>query len=633
MTTVDRATWVIPGTLALFALVWVINIRPGSFLPGAPAPVAAAGVLDLRAWDIARGPVPLRGEWHFRAHGRGETLRRVPDLWYHDDAGAARGQGYGEYRLRVLLPPNAPLLALNIPTMATAMAVAVNGVAIAHAGVPYPDPLIARPAYVPQAVAIPMSAELEVVVAVSNWEYRNGGMWEPIQLGEREQVLRGRARAVESTYLMYIFLLCMAGTGLTIFLLRPRERSFLAFAAFCAAVALRVLSTGEYLITTRIPGIQFAAVIRLEYLSFMLAVPAGFLFFESLYPRTLGRRLKYALVAPYAISTVALPFLPIADLTGAVFLFYGLIFGGMAVVTTVMVTKVLSHRRTEDAVVISGGVALVLATTNDALHSSYVIESAAIVPITTAVFIGLLAILMARRLLRSFDRAEVLGAELQIVNQQLSKELHNRDVLIQEIHHRVKNSLQIVASIISLQTRRVTDEQTRTLFERMNTRIHAIGLVYEKLYEGSSVERLEIGAYVRSLVQLLGSAYASSDKTLQLEVPATPIMANLEFCVDLGLMLNELVSNAVKYGRTGGTCAITLAQSTPDVLSVTTRNPVAPDQPPIDAAAESGLGFKILLAVLKRSRGTLRATTDAGWAEVALTIPLPREQSPDLGQE
>jgi two-component sensor histidine kinase len=583
------------------------------------------------------------GEWVFSSDS-GRRIRSVPDQWSGTEAGADRGMGYGIYHLTVLLPADTPPLALRVRTMATALEVRVNGQLVARAGHSSDDPTQAEAAYKPQAVPLPLRDDegvLQFTVAVSNWEYRTGGMWEALELGQGENIFRIKQRRDDSAYILYVLFLCIAGIGITVYLLRRKETTFLFFGLFCITMALRVFSTGEYLITRRFPGLNFETVVRLEYLSFLLAVPLGFLFFFSLYPSVAGRRLKMVLLSPYSIFLATLPFLPLPILTSSVFVHYTVMFSGLLIMAYLLLTRVLPRGKSDDVVVIAGGITLGLATINDSLHSSYVLQTAHIVPLVLAAFTGVLAVILARRLLIDFGRAEFLGEQLSLSNERLARELENtdaarvaleealkdRETLIYEIHHRVKNSLQIVASIISLQARRIADPNTRSMFQRLNLRIRSISLVHEKLYDVSSVTHIEIDGYIRKLVRMLESAYASENTPIRLTLPSEKLIASLEFCIDLGLMLNELVSNAFihgafQQGKDAGSCLIAIVRRGTS-LEVTVQNPLRENSPTSTFGAEKdqGLGFRILRAVLRRSGGTIVTEEQAGNAVVTLTIP------------
>lgn len=641
---VRKTLWIILGMVACFLIIRVVAIGPSPFRRSSTPPEAANGVLDLRSWSFTSdGVVPLIGEWLFSS-GSGRQVRSVPDQWEDTVAGADSGMGYGIYRLTVLVPGDAPPLGLRVRSMATALAVNVNEHQIARAGNPSVDPAQALPAYEPQVVALPQESDpgassdpervLEFAVAVSNWEYRTGGMWEALELGEREQVFAMKQRYDDSAYLLYTFFLVVAGIAISIFLLRRTETRFLFFGLLCMTLALRVLCTGEYLIIRRFPGVSLDTVVRLEYLSFLLAVPLGFLFFYSLYPYVAGKRLRILLLSPYGFFLAALPFVPLPVLTGSIFFLYTVMFSGLLIMTLMMLVRVLPREKIEGAAVTAGGITLTVATINDALHSSYIIQTAEIAPYVLALFIGILAVILARRLLINFGRAELLGEELSTANERLSRELENtkaartaledaledRETLIHEIHHRVKNSLQIVASIISLQTRRIVDSETRSMFERLNLRIRSISLVHEKLYEVSSVTHIEISGYIRELVQMLESAHAPEDTRITLTLPSETLIANLEFCIDLGLMLNELVSNAFKHGQSSGSCAIAVDRRGSS-LEVRVQNSLQDSSSAFDVDNSEELGFKILRTVLKRSGGTFVAGKEADNAVVTLSIP------------
>jgi two-component sensor histidine kinase len=136
----------------------------------------------------------------------------------------------------------------------------------------------------------------------------------------------------------------------------------------------------------------------------------------------------------------------------------------------------------------------------------------------------------------------IRGYELALALEQRS---HERAVLLKEIHHRVKNNLQTVASLLMLQRDQLPSERGRTMLDESVFRVRSMALVHEQLYGVDSLERIDFAEYAKVLTDTLKRAMAPA---LALEVRASPTMVSIEVAVPLGLILNELVTNALKYG-------------------------------------------------------------------------------------
>jgi two-component sensor histidine kinase len=129
--------------------------------------------------------------------------------------------------------------------------------------------------------------------------------------------------------------------------------------------------------------------------------------------------------------------------------------------------------------------------------------------------------------------------------------LKEREVLLQEIHHRVKNNLQVISSLISLQVRGLDTGVCRDALTECQARVYTIALIHESLYESRDYSNLPFSDYVRSLVSsIFQLAGASSSVTLELDL--APVSLTVERAIPCGLILNELVVNALKHAFPDG---------------------------------------------------------------------------------
>ena len=124
--------------------------------------------------------------------------------------------------------------------------------------------------------------------------------------------------------------------------------------------------------------------------------------------------------------------------------------------------------------------------------------------------------------------------------------LKEKELLIQEIHHRVKNNLQIIVSLLSVQMHQVKDVAVRKLFEESYRRIRAMSLIHELLFNNLDSASVDFTSYLRQLSLSLMESY-SPNRSIQFEYVADPISVDLDKVLPLGLLLNELISNALKY--------------------------------------------------------------------------------------
>ncbi len=150
------------------------------------------------------------------------------------------------------------------------------------------------------------------------------------------------------------------------------------------------------------------------------------------------------------------------------------------------------------------------------------------------------------------QRVQERTMELARANAALRAALHEKELLLKEVHHRIKNNLQVVSSLLDLQADASDDPRIRTLLEDSQHRIHAIALIHETLYQSGEAGRVELSSLIRLLAERLLSAYVSAAKAVRLQVDAEEVWLDLQRGVPCGLILNELLSNCLKHAFPSG---------------------------------------------------------------------------------
>jgi PAS domain S-box-containing protein len=147
---------------------------------------------------------------------------------------------------------------------------------------------------------------------------------------------------------------------------------------------------------------------------------------------------------------------------------------------------------------------------------------------------------------------ELLLDELRASNAQLTTSLKEREVLLQEVHHRVKNNLQVISSLINMQLRRVKGGSSREALEECQTRVQAIALIHAQLYQSDDKARVPLTAFVRSLAANVFEATSVSRSTVSLVLDIDDVVLAVDRAIPCGLILNELITNALKHAFPGG---------------------------------------------------------------------------------
>lgn len=141
-----------------------------------------------------------------------------------------------------------------------------------------------------------------------------------------------------------------------------------------------------------------------------------------------------------------------------------------------------------------------------------------------------------------------VSTQMQHIEQQNAE----KEILLKEIHHRVKNNLQVVTSLLHLQSHDIKDPATRALFDQSQYRINAMAMIHEMLYQSSDLSAIDYQTYLKQLINKLVRSIKGSETAVQLELNITPLHLNIDTAIPLGLLINELITNSLKYGLDKG---------------------------------------------------------------------------------
>ena len=150
-----------------------------------------------------------------------------------------------------------------------------------------------------------------------------------------------------------------------------------------------------------------------------------------------------------------------------------------------------------------------------------------------------------------FDKGAIISAkditENKLAEQQIKKDLMAKEILLKEIHHRVKNNMQIISSILKLQSRSIRNEKMLKLFKESQNRIRSMALIHEKLYQTEDFTLINFNDYVRSLSTYLLITFCVNIDNVNLSINIKNVMLDIDIAIPCGLILNEVLSNSLKY--------------------------------------------------------------------------------------
>jgi two-component sensor histidine kinase/CheY-like chemotaxis protein len=150
--------------------------------------------------------------------------------------------------------------------------------------------------------------------------------------------------------------------------------------------------------------------------------------------------------------------------------------------------------------------------------------------------------------IKSMLRTKVLYDDLRYSEKQLKNALQEKEILLKEINHRVKNNFQLVSSLLNLATQQIKDDLAILVIKESADRIHTMSLIHEKLYQSESLADINIDAYIRELSNQLFNTYVIDKEKIKLSVDVKELPLTIDQAIQCGLIINELVTNSLKYG-------------------------------------------------------------------------------------
>jgi len=421
-------------------------------------PKAVHGVLDLNTWDLEKeGSIKLAGEWEFYWNQllTPEDFSRpnppeksgfmyIPGCWngYVLDGKKLSGDGYATYRLRILREEQKRDLALKIKDIHTAYVLYVNGKRLSSAGVVGKTADTTVPDVMPAVVDFSSEThQMEIILQISNFHHRLGGQWGAIQLGTEKEILNLQERSIVFDIFLCGGIFLIGLYHLCLFIIRPKDKSPLYFGMFCLLIVFRILTTGDKQFIYLFPNSSWELRVKIEYLSFYLAVPVFGTFIHSLFPREISRWVL-GVVQLFGILFSAIVILTPAQIYSYTVQPY-LVITSMGCVYGVYALILSLVRKRDGAVILFiGSFILFITVAYEMLAYSGVMTIVeTLVPLGVLSFIFFQAILLSHRFSMAFDTIEKQRQDLHETNIAYLKEITER--------RRTEKALQEAYSIIN----------------------------------------------------------------------------------------------------------------------------------------------------------------------------------------
>lgn len=212
---------------------------------------------------------------------------------------------------------------------------------------------------------------------------------------------------------------------------------------------------------------------------------------------------------------------------------------------------------------------------------------------------------------------------------ELQRSLKEKEVLLRELHHRVKNNLQVISSLLDLQSEDVKGQDAYEVFLEAQNRIRSMAHIHEQLYQSSNLAELNVSSYIEQLVYTLLQSYGRTNISPQIRIESVAL--DMDTAVSCGLIINELVSNALKYAfppkttstEAGGEIFVALSQSTEQTLSLIIRdNGIGLSNMSFDDSHSLSFGLRLVKMLARQLKGHIDINGNQG-TSITIEFPVP----------
>ena len=233
-----------------------------------------------------------------------------------------------------------------------------------------------------------------------------------------------------------------------------------------------------------------------------------------------------------------------------------------------------------------------------------------VVPETSRNLFSFLSILFSVYLLGGVLGKNLLKAHHNLYKSrnEIEKRINEKETLLREVHHRVKNNLQTVSSLLSLQSRSIEDKKMKGIIKSSQNRVISMAMVHEMLYMRDDLSKIEYKSYVKELSEFLIRSLKGAENKVKLNIDIPDIKLGIDTAIPLGLLINEAITNALKYGITDeneGEINIAIKQENNNnyVLNIGDNGVGFPDS--IDHKTTKSLGLKLIHNLARQLKGTI----------------------------
>ncbi|MCA1950796.1 MAG: response regulator [Treponema sp.] len=595
---------------------------------------------------------PLHDRWLFSFQDRNPITVSVPSNWTMY-GGAIPALGYARYERLLTLPPpeTRPPLMLRIGEIGTACEVYIDDKLIGGQGTYSPDPAAHVPMVAPLYLEVPpnLPDQVKLTIKVSNYEDTNGGgIWGPIQLGSKNELLSRRDRALIRDAAMAGIFFIVFLFYLILYLYRRKDQALLLFALICLAFVFRQLVTGEKILLLLFPKLSWNLLVRIEYLSLYVLAPLYIQFFSVLFgPYRWPKPITLGLIAIGLSSSLAVLFLSIpwfiSTLIG-IQIYWLLLFA-----LTLVVLEGARRSGAEDAGLFLLSFSIfVLGGLNDLLLTRLFLPTVSLITLAQLLFILFQSLALARRFAREYRRTK----NLEELNSHLQKLDEERSRFFAAASHELRTPVSLIITPIDGIQKGFYGENLRyddpvfTLIRRNCDRLKHLSeqlLNVLKIDTGMVkplLQSVDMQVYLQKYMALFSAEAEKKKLRFKLEAAERPSVAHTD-PVLLETVVFNLLSNGIKFTPPEGELRIRIIPPEDGFITfiVQDSGPGIPAEQQAmlftrHAAASRaqgpgvssfGIGLPLSAEIVKLLGGTIRVESEMGKG-TSFLVSLPQSQ-------
>lgn len=559
------------------------------------------GVLSLENTNFSEKLVPLKGEWEFYwdellqpkdfNQPKKPQYIEVPNTWAnatYTGNEKLSNEGFGTYRLLIKIDEKDvnQVFSLYLPSVASAFQIWVDGKRISGNGTVGIDRKSMKPKSFSQVTSFqPTSNEIELIMQISNFSQRKGGMWSPIKFGYEKTIMKHRELNIVREIMTAGCILALGFYHISLYLFRVTTLLPLFLGIFCLFVSLRTLLVGDILFMYLFPQFPWELSVKLEYLTFSIGLMVVFVFLMHLFPKEMNRNVVYIAVAIcifFSLTTLFPAYIYTHFLTT-----FEVLIAPMLIYSMYVVTIAAMRKREGSYINFWSIIFLVLAVINDMLFHKQWIETIDLAPIAASIFLFVQTLVVAKKSSNAFKSVESLSLELLEANASLEQKVAERTTDLQNINsqlrhieesrksffstvaHEIGTPMQSIQGYIQLIQSQIKSEETsqylNVVYEKTKLLNHlSKDLLYlAKLDEGQlefNFEYINVHFFLDHINKQLQHDIENErihfiQSPLDLRESEVSLYAWLD-PMRIEQVLVNLVQNAIKFTQAGGTIEI-----------------------------------------------------------------------------